>query len=1169
METLVIKKQKNRRALRKNKTKRFEKKFKLVGVNAAGISSKLDSLNFLLKEVQPTVFFIEETKVKTQGKIKTEYSKDYQIFELLRKNSGGGGLAIGAKNDVDPIWLAEGDDSVEVLVIQVKLGDILVRCVGAYGPQENDLVDKKHKFWERLSVEVEAAQENDTAFILQMDGNLWAGKEIIQNDVHEQNQNGKMFQEFLKKYPHLVVVNNLALCEGSITRTRKTTRGMEEAVLDFFVICNKISHFLVKMIIDEDKQYVLSRYGKKNGVSVKKDSDHNTMILYMDISYFLKKPERREIFNFKNRNCQEEFFQDCEKSTELMNCFQDGKCLESQVNSWVKTLQNKFHKSFKKIRCTSKGMENDVTKLLEKRKVLIQRLKTIEEESKSEVVLELSKVEEEISKMSSEENRNIVINNFKGLSNVDGSTNNMGIWNIKKKVFPKNTAALPFAKKDVSGKIVSRQKELKQLYLDTFTHRLRHRPIRVDFIKLKALKETLCHKRLELAASRKSSPWQQKELIKVLSKLKNGKSRDPHGLINEIFKPGVGGKDLQISLLMMMNRIKDTIFIPKYVEYATIVSIYKGRGDKMDLLSDRGIFIVNIFRSILMKLSYQEKYQIVDKNMSDSNVGGRKNKSIRNHIFVLNSVINDVIQNKKQSIDVEILDYRQCFDSMWMEECVNDLWEAGIQDDHLALIYEVNKNVNVAVKTPFGLTDRQNINRVVMQGEVYGPLCCSVQVDTFGKECIRKNKYLYKYKETVGIPPLSMVDDLVLLSTCGLNSVLMNGFINCKTNVKKLQFGVEKCHKMHVGIKNHLCPDLFIDGWELKSADSMKTGVTGLVDYGVGSCEVEKSASEKYLGDIISHDGRNQKNIEARKGKGFSTNNKIMNMIEDICFGPFTFEVSLTLRDSFLISSILTNSEAWLGLSNSEVEKLEQVDESLLRRFLEVGQGCPKEMLYLELGCMPIRYIIMIRRILFLHYLLNEEKDSLINRVLVAQSETPSKNDFIVEVEKDLEHLEIFLSLEDIKRLSKEMLSNFVKKQSKEQALIFLNTQKLKHSKVMHIKHDELNMQEYLSPQHISSLKLAKFLFAARTRMIDIGGNFSNKYGERSKCKLGCDSLDTQQHLLECKELTESDLVAADEELAYSDLFSNKVENQLKVAALLESRLKRRKEIERIRKFGN
>ena len=102
--------------------------------------------------------------------------------------------------------------------------------------------------------------------------------------------------------------------------------------------------------------------------------------------------------------------------------------------------------------------------------------------------MELSKVEEEISQMSSEENRNVVMNNFKSLSNVDGSTNNMGIWNIKKKVFPKNAEALPFAKKDVTGKVVSSQKELKQLYLDIFTHRLRHRPIRSDF-KLK--RETL------------------------------------------------------------------------------------------------------------------------------------------------------------------------------------------------------------------------------------------------------------------------------------------------------------------------------------------------------------------------------------------------------------------------------------------------------------------------------------------------------------------------------------------------------------------------------------------------------------------------------------------------------------------------------------------------------
>ena len=414
--------------------------------------------------------------------------------------------------------------------------------------------------------------------------------------------------------------------------------------------------------------------------------------MYMNISYTMKKPDRRELFNFKNKKCQEDFFKDCENSTKLQECFQNnGKSVEYQVKSWIKSLNNKFHRSFKKIRCSSRGMETDIIKLLDKRKLLIQKLKSLEEESKQEVIEDLSKVEDEISTLSAEENRIKVMENFKSLANVDGSTNNMGVWNIKKKVFPKNGESLPFAKKDSKGKVISCQKELKQLYLNTFTHRLRHRPIRPGFDKLKVWKEELCKKRLQIASSTKSAPWNQNQLLKVLTKLKKGKSRDPHGLINDIFKPEVCGQDLWTSLLMLMNKVKDTLCIPKYLEYATIVSIYKGRGEKMCLENDRGIFIVNIFRSILMKLSYKDKYSIVDKNMSDSNVGGKKSKNIRNHIFVLNSVINVVIQNMKQSIDIEILDYKQCFDSMWMEECVNDLWEAGIQDDHLALIYEVKK----------------------------------------------------------------------------------------------------------------------------------------------------------------------------------------------------------------------------------------------------------------------------------------------------------------------------------------------------------------------------------------------------------------------------------------------------------------------------------------------
>ena len=105
-----------------------------------------------------------------------------------------------------------------------------------------------------------------------------------------------------------------------------------------------------------------------------------------------------------------------------------------------------------------------------------------------------------------------------------------------------------------------------------------------------------------------------------------------------------------------------------------------------------------------MKLVYADKYSIVDQNMSDSNVGARKNKNIRNHLFILNGIINDVVNNKDKHIDLIIVDYKQCFDSMWLEECMNDLWNAGLRDDHLSLLYKANSQNQVAIKTPFGKT---------------------------------------------------------------------------------------------------------------------------------------------------------------------------------------------------------------------------------------------------------------------------------------------------------------------------------------------------------------------------------------------------------------------------------------------------------------------------------
>ena len=155
-----------------------------------------------------------------------------------------------------------------------------------------------------------------------------------------------------------------------------------------------------------------------------------------------------------------------------------------------------------------------------------------------------------------------------------------------------------------------------------------------------------------------------------------------------------------------------------------------------------------------------------------------------------------------------------------------------------------------------------------------------------------------------------MVDDLVCFSKCGLQSVLMNAFINAKTNFKKLQFGVSKCHKMHIGKDKVSCPDLKLDYWDVTNTEEIETGQNKVDDEYAGEHTLETIENEKYLGDLISHDGKNTKNIQARREKGTGIVDKILTRLESTVYGLYLFEVAITLRNSLFINRILTNAEA-------------------------------------------------------------------------------------------------------------------------------------------------------------------------------------------------------------------------------------------------------------------
>ena len=554
---------------------------------------------------------------------------------------------------------------------------------------------------------------------------------------------------------------------------------------------------------------------------------------------------------------------------------------------------------------------------------------------------------------------------------------------------------------------------------------------------------------------------------------------------------------------------------------------------------------------------YQDNYELIDENLSDSNVGARKRKNIRNHSFIINGIINDTVVSKSKTIDLAILDYKQCFDGLSVESTTNDLYNVGVNNDHLNVIYESDAKSKIAVKTPLGLTKRKDVEKAVAQGEVISPLKCTVSVDSIAEEHVENlSDHLYKYKDIVVIPPLGQVDDQIGISNCGLDSALTTAHLNTQTNIKKLQFGPKKCHKMHIGAESLICPKNFIDTWTQVEKDGANQSVMDLVDVEGDKHEIELLFSDSYLGDVIQSDGKNDLNITERETRGKIAVRQITQMLEDLCLGSYYFEVANVLRASLLLSSLLSNSESWYNLSPKDIAKLEAVDESLLRKIFNAHSKTAKGLLYLESGNIPVRYILIARRLNFLWYILNEAEDSLLRKFFNAQCDNPVKGDWITTVYKDLEHLDLHYSLQEIQNFSKNEFKNIVKISVRQKAFIYLNELKQSYSKAADLSYSELELQPYLKPESNNSIHDKCFIFAARTKMLDIKGNF--KVGQSDlKCRQCCKDEETQEHILVCSVLNENCSLPVSDTIDYQHINGINVNKMTRVSKILKENLKK------------
>ena len=460
--------------------------------------------------------------------------------------------------------------------------------------------------------------------------------------------------------------------------------------------------------------------------------------------------------------------------------------------------------------------------------------------------------------------------------------------------------------------------------------------------------------------------------------------------------------------------------------------------------------------------------------------------------FIINAVIHDVLKSKNMKpVLLQIYDYAQMFDSIDLEMALSDLFDVGVDDDTLALLHKANKDVHMAVKTPSGLTHRQTIKNSVLQGDTFGSILASVQVDSIGKECMAEG-HAYLYKNILPVGFLGLVDDIIGITEAGIAAQKMNAFINIKTAEKKLQFGPTKCKTMLVGkkLENVINTELMVDEWSVKYVENKRTGDADLVEKYCGPTEIEQTCEQKYLGFVLSDTGDNMANIRVLKKKSIGVVRSTLNKLNSLKLKSYYFECALTLMNVMVRGSILYACEMYYDLKESELRQIERIEEGYLRQIFKTTKGCPITELYLSIGQHPARFEIQKMRLLFLKQILHEDEESLTYKVFKLQLEYPTRGDWASSCLTDLQELKIEKSLSQIKLMKDFQFKNLVKSRVQENAFNYLI--KKQGSKGKANVYQNLSMAEYLLPTNkMLSISEKQEMFAVKKSNEDDSSKFS------------------------------------------------------------------------------
>ena len=997
---------------------------------------------------------------------------DIKGYEAIPHNykRGQEGLIVAARVGTFVSLEKISDSHSNILSVQIVYPDRTFRIIVCHGPQEDDESEVRQDFFDNIAVEIERGRAADETPIVFGDMNA---KIVEQNgNIIAESFNGKMFTSMIE-VTEMKVANFHEKTIGKWTRIQNSKKGTAKSVLDYILMEEQLMLLVNDITIDEEKcntPYRLTKYKKGHKITF---TDHCAMFLSLDCPKGKVKPRstKRKVWNL-TQDGYDKFKEESDKKVNV----EPGCSTDQYFQNWSTSLLTIMGRCFLK---KTIGHSKRTLKLSNGRKN-IRRILQLEAKGgkvQRAVVKKYFDILRSKEIIRLEQHRANTLRRTASLLTEEERFSPQGYWKLKKSVTsgkaqPKLTSVVCNDKVEVIGESL-----IVEEYRKEFQFRLRNRTPHPEWEQYTANTNQILAYLLD-SQYEQTPLFTMEELSLAISKLKKGKCPGPDELPAEIFINA--GKGILEELLKVLNQIKETKEIPDQWNWVDITTIYKNKGSKKELINYRGIFITLIVKKIfenMIKERMKDNLEKVDKNQG----GSRTNRSPPDNLFLLYGCI-DHQKYKNKPLFITAYDFEQAFDALWLQDSVLSLERIGVPTDILHIIYNLNKQAKITVKTPYGRTRQTVLTDIVEQGTVLGPILCS----TSTAEYCGSNVGVAVLDAVVS--SLVWVDDTLDLSVSTDNAEESHKKAILFGRKKKIPYSKTKCKTMVVnGKKNDQPPQLYIE-----------------------EAKVELVQLIEYLGDVINSKGDYSDLVKDRVKRGVSAMVRIEALVRETGLGVHTVSVYLLLYQALFLSCITFNSQAWSNIKEADLDQLEKLQLRCLKKILQLPRSTANSFVFLEFGELPIRYIIDRNQLTFLYHVYHLQEDDPVRIMWEMMKKLPGEKNWWGRVKGLLTKYQI--SMDHVKTMAKSSYKKLVKERVKEVALNSLREQCREKIRTRSLSYSSLNTQSYLQELYPNQ---AKAILQCRSKTLDIKEHRQYMYKDMV-CRLCNEADETLDHVVNC-----------------------------------------------------